>query len=370
MALLAELVATTLAAGEAAAQHRVKVNGSVALTQSYDDNVFAVPGDGLQDAISRLSPQLGVEYRSMHFDMRARYTHDAEAFRRSPELSTLRARQQATLDGRWTPWAGFEALGGVSYVETNSPGEFTVINGLDVAGLQLRRQLARRLATTGSLARRLGARNRAVVTHDFTRDQLVGGVMSASHVATARFERQVGPSDALGLGYVVRRFTALGQGSTSQAVTVGWTREVTPQAHLELKAGPRFAEGRVGAELGATLRGRFHRGEATLSYVQTETALIGRPTPVTAEGLSATFTRSLSRTLTVTAGPSVFQARGKGLEATVYGTNLDLAWRLGRHLSLAGSHQLSVQHGELDGHPRGEIVHNTVLLRLLAGTIN
>jgi len=367
---LAAFVIMTLHPGAATAQHRLKMSGSVALTQSYDDNVFAVPDDRRQDAISRLTPRLGVSYRSRHFDVRARYAREAEAFSQNRELSTLRARQEGTLDVQWFPWAGFEATGGASYVETNSPGEFTVITGLDLVGLQLRRELARRFSTTGSLSRRLGARTRAVVTHGLTRDELVRGVRSANQVATARLDRLVGPVDTLSLAYGLRRFTAAGDGSTSHALTLAWARDVTPQTHLELKAGPRFSGGKVDPELGATLRHRFQRGEAALSYVQTETALIGRPTPVTADGLSATFTRSLNRTLTVTAGPSVFRARGKALEATVYGTSLELAWHLSRHLSLAGSHQLSIQYGELDGRPRGEIVHNTVLLRLLAGAVN
>jgi hypothetical protein len=107
-----------------------------------------------------------------------------------------------------------------------------------------------------------------------------------------------------------------------------------------------------------------------LAYIQTETGVIGHPEPVTAQGLTATFSRSLRRRLTVTAGPGVFQARGNAFEATVYRLNLDLAWRLGRHLSVEGSHQLSLQYSELDGRQRGEVVHNTVLLTLVAGSVN
>jgi hypothetical protein len=372
--LLATLVAATLPAGAATAQHRFDMSASVAVTETYDDNVFAVPNDTRQDVVSRLTPRLGVAYRSPRFDVRARYAREAEAFSRNRELSTLRARQEAGLDLRWFPGGGFEAAGGATYAETHSPGEFTVITGLDLAGrdltgLELRRALANRFSTTASLSYRMGARTRAVVAHGFTQDEIVGGLTSTTHMAAARLERQVGPLDALGLAYGMRQFTALDDGSTSHTLTVTWAREVTPQAHLELKAGPRLSGRTVGPELGATLRRRFRRGDAALSYVQTETAVIGRPGPVTAEGLSATFTRSLTRTITVTAGPSMFRAHGKAFEATVYGTSLDLAWRLSRHLSLAGSHQLNIQHGEMDGRPRGEIVHNTVLLRLVAGSV-
>jgi hypothetical protein len=65
----------------------------------------------------------------------------------------------------------------------------------------------------------------------------------------------------------------------------------------------------------------------------------------------------------------VFEAREKTLEATVYRLGADVAWRLGRQLALEGSQELNLQHGRLAGRPRGEIVHNTVTLRLVAGAI-
>jgi hypothetical protein len=365
--MLLALVASGLLPALATAQPRFNTSGSVTFTESYDDNVFAVPDDRRPDVVSRLGARLGVGYWSPRFQLRLQGAREAEAFRRNPELTTSSARQEARVDLDWSPWAGLEAVGTATYVETHSPGEFAVVSDLSFVGFELRRTLANRLSTTGSLTQRLGARTRAVVTHGFTEDEIVGGATSATQVATARLDRQVGPLDSVSLAYGIRRLAALGDGSTSQTATVTWARDVTSQAHIELKAGPRFAEGTVAPELAFTLRHRFARGEAALAYVQTETALIGRTTPITAEGLSATLTRSLSRTLTLTAAPSVFQARGRDLEATVYGMNLDLDWRLGRHVTLGASHQLSVQHGELDGIQRGEIVHNTVLLRLVAG---
>jgi hypothetical protein len=370
LSLSAALGVVTAQTGTATAQQRFKLSGSASLTESYDDNVFAVPEDRRSDMVSSLTPSLGVSYLSPRLALRARYARGAEKFSRNSELTTLRARQDAILDVDWSPGARWEATGSASYADTYSPGEFTVLAGLDLVGLELRRTPARRVATTASISRRLGMRTRAVIEHDFTRDEIVGGLSIATQVAGLRLERQVGPVDTLRLAYGARQFTAAGDGSTSQALTLNWVREVTPEAHLELKAGPRLSNGTVGPELAATLRYRLRGGEAALSYVQTESAVIGRPTPVTAEGLSATLSRSLGRTFTLTAGPSVFQARGKGLEVTVYGTNLDLAWHVRRHLSLGASHQLNLQYGQLDGRQRGEIVHNTVLLRLVAGAVN
>jgi hypothetical protein len=356
--------------GQAAAQRGFDLSGSMALSQSYDDNVFAVPEARHADLISRVSPRLGLAYQSRRLDLRARYTRDLENYRRHAELSTLGARQEASVDLDLFPGAGFELAAGVSYAETNSPGEFNVIEGLELVGLELRRSPASRLATTQSLTRRLGARTRAAVEHAFSRDDVVGGVATANQVVGARIERQVGPVDTLRLTYGLRSLTAAGVRTTSQAAVLTWAREVTPRAHLELSAGPRRSGGTLAPELAATLRHRFRRGDASLAYVQTETTVIGQPVPVRAAGLSATFTRSLGRNLTLGGGPSRFTALGEGFQATVYAFGLELAWGLNRHLSLAGSHQFSLQHGTTDGRPRGEIVHNTFLLRLVAGSVH
>jgi hypothetical protein len=119
-----------------------------------------------------------------------------------------------------------------------------------------------------------------------------------------------------------------------------------------------------------TLSHRLQRGDVSLSGIQTETSVIGRSRPVTAQGLSATFTHVLGRGLTLAAGPRAFRTRGDALATSVYGTSLDLTWGLGRRFSIVGSHQLSIQHEETNGRRPGEIVHNTVRLRLVAGSID
>jgi len=354
----------------AMSQQGFDLSASVTLSESYDDNVFAVPKDRRQDVVSCLTPRLGLAYRSPRVSVLAQYARDAEAFSRNPELTTLRARQEATVDAQWSPGAGFELAGTASYAETQSPSELAVITDFEFAGLELRRSLAHRFSTTQSLSRRLGGRTTALAEHSFSEDEIVGGLASVTRVAGLRLMRQIGPVDTFDAAYAHRQFLAGGDGTRSHVLTLTWAREVTSRAHLQLKAGPRWSGGTLAPELAATLRHRFRRGDTTLAYVQTETSVIGHPSPVTAQGLSLRVTHALRRTLTVTAGPSVFQARGQALEATVYRLGLDVAWRLRRHLSVEGSHQLSLQYGELDGRPRGEIVHNTVLFRLVAGSID
>ena len=370
--VLLALAATAAPPEARAAQRRLEVSGSMAVTETYDDNVLGIPDDQRRDTVSRVTPRLGVAYRSPRLELGVHYSREAEAFRRTSELSTLSARQDAGLDLRWSPGGGVEAMGRAYYGETHNPGEFAFVQGLDprgmqLIGLELRRTLASRLSTVESLSRRLGARTRITAEHGFTQDKM-GGLTGITQMAAARLDRKVGPVDALSLAYGLRSFTALGQVSTSHAATLTWSREVTPRAHLELQAGARLSGRQVDPELGARLRHRFRRGDVALSYAQTETVIIGRPTPVRAKELSATLTRPLGRNFALTAGPNLLEAHGKALDVVAYGTIVELTCRLGRYVSLAGTHRFSIQNAELDGRPRTEMAHNTVLLRLVAGS--
>jgi hypothetical protein len=60
--------------------------------------------------------------------------------------------------------------------------------------------------------------------------------------------------------------------------------------------------------------------------------------------------------------------RGERSEATVQRLNLEVSWPVNRRLLVAASHQFSLQHGGvgLAGTATPEIVHNTVLLRVVA----
>src|SRR5262245_4773973 len=201
------------AASTAGGPQRFDVSASASAASSYDDNVFAAPGDGLEDMVSRLGARLGLAWSSPRFTARAHGAREAETFARHPELNTSRAFQEAGLDLAWLPVAGFEATGSASYVETNSPGELNVIGDLGLAAIALRRGRAHRFAATGALSWRLGARTKAALAYAFTQDGVLGGVSSATRVTSATLHRQAGPRDAFAFACDRRDFTALGSDS-------------------------------------------------------------------------------------------------------------------------------------------------------------
>lgn len=347
----------------AAAQSSFDLFPSLTVVQVYDDNLFASSSDREEDYITRLSPRIVARHRSGTLAVDAGYALEAEAFQRHPELNTARARQDASLSLRYQPAPRFTAAGAAGYSDTQTAGELNTVTGLEAG-----RTPARRFHAGLSLAHRLSARTRVTLDQGVTRDQLQGRPANQSLAAAAAMERRLGPLDAVRLAYGVRHFRFAAEATTFHALTLGWTRRVTPRTLVEVEAGPQLSGRSVGAELSAGLRQRFHRGEIALRGLHTQTTVVGQPGPVTTEGLSATFARQLFGPLTLAGGGAMFRSSGEGFTATVHRLSLDLAWRLTRHLSLAGSHQFSFQRGGAGRRPEDTISHNAVLLRVMAVT--
>jgi hypothetical protein len=359
------LLSTALPPLSVTAQSRFELKGSLALAEVYDDNLFSRPFGEQEDFISRLSGRLGVGRRSSHLTLLARYGLDAESFQRHPELNTATAHQEGAADLIWAPSKRWAVAAGASYAEAQSSAELNTVTGLEAGRIQ-----GQRLSTSASLSRRMGSLTKVTVGHSFTHEEVEGGPVTDTQAATLGIKRRLGRSDEGSLRYGAQRFAFDGEVIVSHVVTLGWSREVTPFAHFELDAGPRLTGHTVGAEVAASLKHRFQRGEAALSYLRTQSTVIGQPGPVTAEGMTASFSRHLLRSLRVGGGPSVFRVRGTGTESTIHRMNLEVDWRLTRGLSLAASHAFSLQRGglgvELD--PGTQMTHNALLIRLLAGS--
>lgn len=357
------VTAGLLPAAAARAQSRIDFTTSLRLVQLHDDNIFSRPSSREEDLISRLSPRLGAGYRSATLSVLARCALDAELFQRHPELNTARARQEAAIDVRYLPTGRTTFTASASYSDTQNPGELNVITGIEAG-----RAPARAFHATQSVARTLGPLTKATVAHRFAREQVSGYLANGTQVASLALERELGPTDEGRVDYSLGRFTFGPDVTNFHVLTLGWSREITPLAHFELKAGPRASGGRLDPEISAGLRARFRRGDVGLAYLRTQTVVVGLPRPVTAEGVSGSFSRQLLRGLRVAGGSSVFRSRGGSFAATVYRLNLDVTWRLTRLLSLAGSHQLGFQRGGIEGAPTEDVSHNVFLLSVVAAS--
>ena len=117
-----------------------------------------------------------------------------------------------------------------------------------------------------STAYRFDPFTEGIGAYTFMRQQS-GGETSDEQVADLRLNRRLTAMDTGSLGYIVRyfRFTgddlSDGDTTTSQSFLLGWTRQLTPMTHLELRAGPRFSAGTVNAEASLAVRHRLQELE-------------------------------------------------------------------------------------------------------------
>jgi hypothetical protein len=286
------------------AQSRLALGGSVGLTEIYDDNLFSSPDAQEPDHIWRFSPRVTFARRSPRLVLSGAYTLDAETFRRHPSLDTPLAGQDATVEMTWSPSSRLTASAHVAYATAQGPGRLVTL-----AGLEFGRLRGSRLAATESVSWQVGALTKSTIEHNATREEVEGFPATDMQAVTLRMERQFGPRDRGLVSYGVRQIAFGPEVTGSHAATLGWSRQVTPQARFEFEAGPRLSEGALGAEVSVGLKGLFQRGEAGLAYVQTQTTVLGAQGAVTVEGLTGTFGRQLGRSLRVAGGPAVFRMR-------------------------------------------------------------
>jgi hypothetical protein len=358
------LVVVILLPDPSMAQQRFEFGASLAAVEVYDDNLFSSPEAPEPDNIWRLSPRLSFGRRSPRLTLRGRYGLDAEWFRNHPSLDTPLAGQDASFEMSWAPSQRVVASTTASYVETHAPGELTILTGLELGRVR-----ARRLSAKQSFSWQMGARTKGAIEQTFMREEVAGFPRMDTQVASVRLERRLGALDVGHLGYTARRFDSGVDVMLSHVVTLGWIREITPRDHFEIEVGPRLSERALGAEVTASLRHKFARGEAGLSYVQTQTTVLGQTGPVITKGVTAMFRQQLLPSLTVAGGPTFARVTGRGSEFDVYRFNLEMAWRLTRRLSLSASHQFNFQSGVPGlARPDAEIVHNTFMLRAVAAS--
>jgi hypothetical protein len=344
------------------AQERFQLATSLSAAEVYDDNLFFSPDAPQSDNIWRLSPRVGFSRRGPRLTLQAAYGLDAESYRRHRSLDTPLASQQASLEMRWTLSPRLAASTTATYVESQSPG---MLNTL--VGLQVGRHRGRSFSARQDFTLQLGDRTEAVLEPSFASEGVEGLPRTDTQAAALRVERRLAGIDRGRVTYSATRFAFDGRAVVAHVVTLGWSHEITPRAHFEIEGGPRLTDRVLGAEVTASLRHHFARGEAVLSYMHTQTTVLGASGPVLTNGVSAELSQRLSRSLTIAAGPAFARVQGQGSEFEVYRLNTDLTWRLTSRLALSASHQFNFQSGvPAPMALTTEIVHNGFALRAVA----
>ena len=357
--------------GAASAKSDVSMRGALSLTGVEDDNLFSTPGEGIEDRISRLTPQVDAGYRTARLSLAGRYALDAERYAEHPELDTSRARQHAGLDlsARPSPRLGLALHG--DYVTTLTPG-----GDLNLAtGLAAGRVRARRLEMRPSIDWRSGPASGGSVTWTRTTDDVAGGESTETRSGAIELERRTSPRNTASLRLATTRYDfETAKDTSAHVMSVGWDRDLGRRAALALRGGPRFSEGRTDPEVSASLRGDFKTMHVALTGARSLTTVIGRAGAVLTDSVLPTVAFQPRPWLQVSASPGYFRirdARG-GPEATVRLADVQATWRLGDRLALVAGYRRSRQRGALDPPAPGSvdpvrpIAHDTLFLGLVA----
>jgi hypothetical protein len=327
----------------------------------FDDNVFQRPA-AESDVSLRFSPRLDVVRKSEKLTVSGWLGLTAERFSRHPELTTARAREDAALDARYaaTPRLSIGAAG--SFVETETPSE---LNG--IAALTPGRARARRTAVHASATYSLRPRAGASVGYSETSDTLEGGVSVTIRTATSSLERHVSARSRLGVEYVEQRFVfGAGPASASRAITAEWTRELTRDATLTLRAGPRVTDGVVAPELAVTARRVNRRGSLALSYQRTHTTLIGIGGVADVSGVTAAAEGEARPHVRLMVTSGVLRTRHADGSSLTYRLSGACAWTLTHGVALEAAYDADRQRGDFyAAQPGQDIGRNRVSLRLV-----
>jgi len=351
----------------ALAQPGYYVTPSFGIAELYNDNIFYTPSNRKGDFITRLSPGILAGYESATLTLLGGYTFDGEIFAHRTDLNEAMARQKASIDFRALPTRPLTLSVKGEYTETQTPRELNL-----ATGIPLGRTRADQFLLDPSVAYRFDAMTTGTLGYKFTKDDLTGGITSDTHVGKLGIDRRVTPSDTLGLEYSFQQFLFDGEDRTNAySIVPGWTHELTPLTSLTLRAGPRFSEGSVDADILASVRHRLTAGEVSLVYTRTQTTALGLRGTTKTDSVALVAKYKPLPLLELSLSPGFFRSRLGDTEADVYRVKLDATYELTRWLSLLGSYEYVLQDGILTGTPgvvgqHRNISNNTVTLGLVA----
>ena len=254
---------------------------SLSVGTVYDDNLFA-KANGDAGTINLLRPSLEGMYESPTLSIQSLFSFDMQRSNHSA-LTTLDARRHGDFDihQRATPQT---TLGlGLRYDRTETPGELNLDTG--ILG---ERRIAERWEIVPSIAYRVRPRTTINASYNGTTETLIDDIRGTLHVGRAGVTRQVSTLDEITVGYLGRQFVDALETHTSNAVLVGWTRELAYATRLTLQAGPRQSSDKgLAAEMLAGFTRTTARLRLAADYWHGETIILGIHGPVAVDTATA-----------------------------------------------------------------------------------
>jgi hypothetical protein len=339
-AVMHDRVASPLRAQEVRVIPR-RLSPIFSVTEVYDSNVFSSSTVTSGDFITRVSPGLEGEYHSPRFSLLGRYVLDVERFAAHPELTAADAGQQAAINLQTSRSRRLAFAIDAAAVRTRTPGELTAVTGLTLA-----RARAEHVEVHPAIVRQVNPVTEATVDYTWTDDRLAGGIATAAHRAGLGIDRHVSRRDVVDLRYSVRMFLfERGDRLISQALSVGWLREIARGVHLELRGGPVLTEGAQAPEVLASLRYTPGPSELSIAYARTQTTLIGVAGILDTQSITASATRTLPKRVGIRVTPGLFRTNSEVLRADAARLTVEADRPVTGRLALRTTYEAAFQRG-------------------------
>ena len=361
-AVMHDSVVSPLGAQEAPVSPR-RLSPVFTTTEVYDSNLFSSPTSTAGDFITRVSPGVEGEYRSPRFSVLGRYVLDLERFAAHPELTTADGGQHASIDVRTSPSRRLAFAVDAAVQRTRTPGELSA-----ATGLTLGRAPAEHVEVHPAIVRQVNPVTEATIDYTLTDDRIVGGITGRAHRAGIHIDRHISRRDIVDVNYGIRMFLFDADDRlTSHAVSVGWSHQLTREAHVELRGGPVLTEGRQAPEVLASMRYRPGPSELSISYARTQTTLIGFAGILDTQSVTASAARLLRPRLQIRITPGIFRTTSDAGRADAGRLAFEAERPMTDRLSLRATYEASVQRGRLTALPSADsIARHLVQLSVVA----
>jgi len=352
----------------AAAQGLFEATPSISASQQYDSNLFSTATDREADLFTRVSPAIASSYTTPLWRLAGQYLLDIERFADHPALTSLDARQQASVELRYRSRPRIVWNANVQFWKTQTPGELN-----EATGVALTRATAVRLLGHASVLRHASPSTSQTLDYTQTRDQLAGRTAATTHDAVAGVEHRYSARNTVRVDYHFREFlfgpagAEVVSSAASQVLLLGATYMMSPRTTLSLDAGPRLSSGSVDADVLASLSYRGESSTFSLAYTRTETTVIGLARVAQTQSVTSTLSWPLWSSIRLRVTPGLFQSVIGGSRVNASVLSLALTRPVARDLALDVDFDANAQHGALDVRPSTSIARHVVAIRLIAG---
>jgi hypothetical protein len=346
----------------------------------YDDNVFFSPRDRKQeDVFLRVTPGLQASYQSTPLTVVANYRFDSEVYNKLSSLSTFQQRQFGTLEFRGRPTNNLNTNLTMGYAQTRTPYELNFLTSAQTARIKTERFLV-----NPSAEYRIDSLTRVRAEYGYSKDIFDNNISIDSSIINLGLERRVGSHDWIGPAYVGRHFRFGGDFTTptfgfiggnpapvnSYAPMLSWGHEFTTDTRLDVRAGPRFTDGKLDdrPEAFVGIRRRIQNGEITLAYTSALTTVIGTVGATRTDNVLVRFVYEPVRHVTFTVQPTASWIQNATFTSTIYTGYVEAAYQFNKYVTAKGSAYFSYQEGNFfssSGAPETVVIpRNVYWLRL------